>query len=721
MKRLGVYLALVAPAVGLGLWALFPEADPAFAAPLFHFYLVTFTTFAATVVSLFVTISVGQTALPRHLLLAVAFAWMGAVFLLHGATTPGALIATFHPAITWSAWLTLFGGGGIFLIAAFAPNQPSPRFLRTVTAGIVLIYMLYAVLVFSFPNQFTGLLSLKISPTLADLAFIVTLIVWLAAGVQLYTNYQRTHNFVDGLMAFEAGWYAVATVSLFRFPVWQASWWLYHALLLLGFLIASYALWRAYEQVRVFRLTRYYAGTSLIVTAALALLAAQIYTNLVFENLRQQLERDTVALSSRVSFLLASNLPNVTTSAALHDLDPASIQSGRKLAVQNSLPDFKAVTLYDSSGMVDFSTRPAADTSASLSPPDLDQFRESMSGQPVFELNEPGAPIPDYKPSGSVYVLETYVPFWPAGNAQAAAPIGTLVTIRELPELTQAVLFSRASGLLLAVFSLGGLFLALLLIVNRADQLIRNRTRELELAYADLRQAEGMRDDLTNMIVHDLRNPLTALTANLDLIGKTMNNPAFPDAPPRFLAGARLAGQRMTGMIDDLLNVSKFEAGELRPALAPTYLPTLLADKVESYRSQAQKENKSITLNAPAEMPTVLADGNLIGRVVDNLLSNAFKYTDAGGTIAVEADSRGSQISVRVRDDGQGIPPEFVSKIFTKFVQVTQPNGAPLRKGTGLGLAFCRLAVEAHGGKINVDSAPGHGSTFAFTLPVNPK
>jgi hypothetical protein len=106
MKRISIYLALVAPAVGLGLWALFPEADPSFAAPLFHFYVVTFTTIAATVVSLFVTISVGQTALPRHLLLAVAFAWMGAVFLLHGATTPGALIASFHPAITWSAWLT---------------------------------------------------------------------------------------------------------------------------------------------------------------------------------------------------------------------------------------------------------------------------------------------------------------------------------------------------------------------------------------------------------------------------------------------------------------------------------------------------------------------------------------------------------------------------------------------------------------------------------------
>jgi signal transduction histidine kinase len=712
MKRIGIILALVAPAVGLGLWGLFPDADPYLAAPLFHFYIVTFTTFAATVVSLFVTISVGQTALPRHLLLAVAFAWMGAVFLIHGATTPGALIGSFHPAITWSAWLTLFGGGLIFLIAALAPNHPSPAFLRAVSAGIALVYLAYVAIVILFPGPLGALLILPISPTLADLAFVVTLIIWLIAAIQLYTNYWRTRNFVDGLMAFEAGWYGIATVSMFRFALWQAGWWLYHALLLLGFLIATYALWRAYEQVRAFRLTRYYAATSLIITAALALLAAQIYTNLVFENLRRQLESDTGSLSQHLSNLLASSLPTITTSQALHGLAPGSLPP-------TSLPGVDAVVLFDTSGMADFSAPRAVIATTVLAPPDLGEFRAAMSGQTTFELNEPGEAIPGYKPSGSVYVLQTYVPFWPAGNPQAGAPIGVLMTVRELPELTQAVLASRASGLLLAAFSLGGLFLALLLIVNRADQLIRSRTRELEIAYADLRQAEGMRDDLTNMIVHDLRNPLTALTANLDLIGKTMNNPAYPDAPPRFLAGARAAGQRMTGMIDDLLNVGKFEAGELRPVLAPVYLPTLLTDKIDSYRSQAVKERKTVSVNAPAELPTIMADSNLLGRVIDNLMSNAFKYTDPGGSIAVEAESQGSQVVVRVRDDGQGIPPEFVGKIFEKFVQVTQPDGAPLRKGTGLGLAFCRLAVEAHGGKIGVDSQPGRGSTFSFTLPLN--
>jgi len=518
--------------------------------------------------------------------------------------------------------------------------------------------VIYVVLIFSFPKQFSALLGLKIFPTLADLSFILTLVIWLAAGVKLYTNFQQTHNFIDGLMAFEAGWYTIAGVSMFRFTLWQAGWWLYHVLLLLGFLIATYALWRAYEQVRAFRLTRYYAVTSLIVTAALALVAAQIYTSLMFDNLRQQLETDTGDLSSHLSFLLASSLPTVTTSQALHDLVPTQDLTGRAAALEASLQNIDAATLFDSSGMSHFPSPKSSSVSTSLSLPDLGSFRTALNGQIIYELDEPGEFIEGYKPSGAVYVLETYVPFWPAGDPAGGAPIGVMLTIRELPELNRIVLFSRVSGLLLAGLSLGGLFLALLLIVNRADQLIRTRTVQLERAYADLRQAEGMRDDLTNMIVHDLRNPLTALTANLDLIGRTMNNPAFPDAPPRFLAGARLAGQRMTGMIDDLLNVSKFEAGELRLVTTPIYLPTLLSDKIESYRSQAEKENKTLNLNAPAEMPTVLADGGLIGRVIDNLLSNAFKYTDSGGSIAIEAENRGKDIIVvRVRYNGQGIPP----------------------------------------------------------------
>jgi len=413
----------------------------------------------------------------------------------------------------------------------------------------------------------------------------------------------------------------------------------------------------------------------------------------------------------------AERVPEATTAEALHEVDP---EAGLRETVNwalSSMQGLDAVSLYDATGMNVYTNIVAE--GRGIPPPDAEGFRASLAGQTDVEFIEPGGNTGEYTPSGNVHVVEVYAPFYAAGAAEGDAPIGVLVALREAPELTRALTLSRGSGLVLAALSLGGLFMALLVIVNRADRLILSRTRELESAYTNLRQAEGLRDDLTRMIVHDLRSPLTALTANLDLISKTLNNPAYPDAPPRFLSGAKAAGQRMTGMIDDLLNVGKFEAGEMRPVLAPIYLPTLLGDKVESYRSQAEKEQKTLSLRAPAELPTVLADLSLISRVIDNLLSNAFKYTEPGGAIEVAAERKGQAVVVHVRDNGQGIPAEFHQRIFEKFVQVTEPNGMPLRKGTGLGLAFCRLAVGAHGGHIRVESAPGRGSEFVFDLPLN--
>jgi signal transduction histidine kinase len=723
MRRLAVYLALVLPVIGLGLWLVFPQADPSLAAPLLHFYIVSFTTFAATVVSLFVAISAGQTALPRHLLLAVAFAWMGAVFFIHGITTPQAIITQFHSALQWSAWLTLFGGAAIFVAGAFAPHSPDPRFLRVTAAVILAVYLVYvAAAVFA-----EGVLSslLRASPPIAAaLAFGLTLLMWLISAIQHFRHYGETHNFVDGLMAFESGWFAAASVSLFGdpvfdvFPLWNASWWLYHALLLAGFLIAIRALWLAYEQVRAFRLTRYFAAASLIVTAGLALLSAHLYSQQVYRSLLDQIETGAGAISRNVADRIAADLPEVASADDLRQLEQTGGLRERvngQLAGQEIL---QQVNLYDAEGRVVYSTEDEWIGVSLKGAPGFADFQASLAGAAIFKLHAPGAPLATYAPTNDLHVLETYVPFRPGGEL-TADPIGVLTTVREAPELGEALVGSRRAGIGLAALSMGGLFLALLAIVRRADQILSSRARELERAYADLRQAESLRDDLTNMIVHDLRNPLTAITANLDLISKTANNPEYAGAAQRFLGGARAAGQRMTSMIEDLLNVSKFEAGELRPALAPVYFPTLLVEKADGYRTQAEKENKSITLHAPPDLPTVLADGELIGRVIDNLVSNAFKYTERGGHIEILVERQNPSLIVRVRDNGQGIPPEYHQRVFQKFVQVTDQNGAPLRKGTGLGLAFCRLAVEAHGGQIWVESAVGRGSTFSFALPLN--
>jgi len=744
MKRLAIYLALVLPVLGLVGWRFFPAADPAFVIPLGHFYIVTFTTFAATVVSLFVTISVGQTALPRHLLLAVAFAWMGGVFLVHGLATPGALITHFHPGIVWGAWLTLFGGGVIFLVSGLTTNTPHPRLIRLAALSVLTIYAVFVLFNLIASDFLNTLLALEIAPPLAEVIFWVTTFIWLASGLKHFLNYRTEHNFFDGLMAFESVWFATATVSLFKYPLWHLSWWLYHLLLLGGFLIASYALWRAYEQVRAFRLIRYFAATSLIFAAALALLSAQLYSQVVYDSALDQLRASTQLIGQNLALEIAERLPHIQTFSDLSHLEDAEEVEDWAVKRLVSLGVFQEIYVYDTTGAEvleaelpaegeaatptptkspdDYSkggeeTGGGSSPTTSAAPPmaaDMVALQTALGGKAVLNLYEPGHAPSDYHP-GDHYILEAYLPFKPA-DEQHPEPVGVFWAVREAPELTEALTLARRSGIGLAALSLGGLFLALLFVIRRADLLITHRARELETAYNHLREAEGMRDDLTNMIVHDLRNPLTAITMNLELIGKLVKDPANAI---NFVVSARSASQRMIDLIDDLLNVGKIEAGELRPMLKPLDLATFLPEKASAYAAQVQHDHKTIILELDLALPEAKADVGLIGRVIDNLLSNALKYTSPGGRITLGAKQQAGMLCIEVGDNGEGIPPDYHQRIFDKFIQVTDERGAALRKGTGLGLAFCRLVVEAHGGRIWVESEVGQGSRFYFTLPIN--
>lgn len=175
----------------------------------------------------------------------------------------------------------------------------------------------------------------------------------------------------------------------------------------------------------------------------------------------------------------------------------------------------------------------------------------------------------------------------------------------------------------------------------------------------------------------------------------------------------------MMWMIDDLLNVSKLEAGELQLTLKPIYLPAFLAEKQETYLAQVAEEGKTLTIHTPVELPTIMADIEMLGRVFDNLIGNALKYTKAGGHINITAEAHDQTLTIRVSDDGEGLLPDDQTRIFEKFAQGAKPNTRPSRHGTGLGLAFCRLAILAHGGTITASGEPGRGATFTITLPVS--
>jgi signal transduction histidine kinase len=217
------------------------------------------------------------------------------------------------------------------------------------------------------------------------------------------------------------------------------------------------------------------------------------------------------------------------------------------------------------------------------------------------------------------------------------------------------------------------------------------------------------------MIAHDLRNPLTSIIASLDLIGRAASD-GQAELRTRFVSSAKDATLRMTTLIDDMLSVSKIESGELKPQITPVALAELLADRVGGFAAQAQTQNKQLTFNCPPELIVPL-DPSLIGRVVDNLISNAFKYTEERtGHIQVSGCAESGRVFVHVIDNGEGVPDAYKDSIFARFVQAPDARRS-LRKGTGLGLAFCRLVVEAHGGEIAVADAPGGGSDFVLWIP----
>jgi len=169
-------------------------------------------------------------------------------------------------------------------------------------------------------------------------------------------------------------------------------------------------------------------------------------------------------------------------------------------------------------------------------------------------------------------------------------------------------------------------------------------------------------------------------------------------------------------LVDSLLEVARMESDELVLDLQPTSFMPLITDTVDRLRLLAEQYKITLKLDAPAELPSIQGNAGKLERVLDNLLDNALKYTPEGGLITIAVRQVNGQIEVRVTDSGPGIPPEYRERIFDRFTRVPGYEGR--RRGLGWGLAFCRSVIEAHGGRIWLESEIGQGSTFAFTIPV---
>jgi len=173
--------------------------------------------------------------------------------------------------------------------------------------------------------------------------------------------------------------------------------------------------------------------------------------------------------------------------------------------------------------------------------------------------------------------------------------------------------------------------------------------------------------------------------------------------------------QRLKVFVNNLLDLSKIEAGRMEMEFSTIPVRLLFEKAVAVFKTQAEEKAVSLSYHVPEELPNVKADDNKITWVLTNLISNALRYTHSKGNIRLSAESFGPYVQISVSDDGPGIPYEYQSKIFDKFVQIKSDK---VLGGSGLGLAICKEMVRAHGGTIWVDSVPGEGSVFTFTLPI---
>jgi PAS domain S-box-containing protein len=224
---------------------------------------------------------------------------------------------------------------------------------------------------------------------------------------------------------------------------------------------------------------------------------------------------------------------------------------------------------------------------------------------------------------------------------------------------------------------------------------------------------EQLRRDLSAMIYHDLRGPLHTLGGSIRKLSQLLANYDEPAVLNLLQVGLR-SSRQLRRMVDSLLDVQRLEEGNRILNLSKQAPHALLTQAYELVQPLAVEAEIRLRYDVVDDLPPIYVDNDMMTRVVINLLENAIKYTPSGETIALIVRSRDNHLVVRVKDNGPGIPPDMVDKIFDKFNRVSYSN-AP--KGVGLGLAFCRLAVQAHGGEIWVESKLNEGSDFYFTLP----
>jgi len=248
------------------------------------------------------------------------------------------------------------------------------------------------------------------------------------------------------------------------------------------------------------------------------------------------------------------------------------------------------------------------------------------------------------------------------------------------------------------------------------ERKVQERTSEVQAQASKIAELNSEKDALMGMVAHDLRTPLSGLLGFAEIALEGIDSGEDPATLREDLDVIKSTAMEMNELLSDLLDVSRIEAGKVQFSPEQVDLAAFLGESRRRYELLAARKQIAFSLALPPELPPVSFDPLRIRQVLNNLVSNACKFTNPGGTITLQARTTPTSLEISVTDTGQGIAPGELDKVFQRYEQ-TSAQATAGEKGSGLGLAIAKRLVEMHGGKIWVESKPGVGTRFSFALP----
>jgi signal transduction histidine kinase len=356
--------------------------------------------------------------------------------------------------------------------------------------------------------------------------------------------------------------------------------------------------------------------------------------------------------------------------------------------------DIVQVRMYRPDGTIVYSYDPAVIGASAFDLLGAERARAAARGEHSYEVGLDG--------------MRLLIPVVREGHV-----VGVAEVVRDVQRLFGAV--RRMQLLVTGVVLLGaiGLFLSLRRIYADSTRLLRQREESEHSARAQVAAAQELarlKGEFVSQVTHELRNPLAPIAGYAEMLVERADS---PEEVRRYAqAIARQAGV-LERLVDDLLDLARLETGRYRLARQPTRIEEVLAAAADELSGTSALH--PIAVEVTPDLPPVDADPDRVAQVVRNLIANAIRYSPTGGEVRVRAMRDGEEVAIAVVDRGIGIPPDRLERIFEKFYRVDNELTRKV-EGTGLGLAISRELVEAHGGRIWAESAPGRGSTFYFTL-----